>query len=442
MSASAPDLAEGVAAAGHDPGSLAPVLDWVASRLGPVRELRGLRQGDPEPRWWIYNAELARPLERWFVQRWPAASGASVSGTEALQRVLGECVERYVALSSHRLARLEVATPSEEDAALFERFPRCAADEPCAATLRAIPRGTPLSLVPMQRLSDGRPARVPAGFVHLSFRRPESEPRLLPVQISTGMAFHPELHRALWSALCEVAERDAVMLAWWSRRPARPLALEGAALPAVLAERLARIARAGLRAHLFDVTTDFRVPTVLCLLEGRARPYWIAGASCRRDPAEACAKALDETVLVREAQHRCGATRPVTSFERFEWMSDLLDHANLYAEWRDSPALRWLLDAEPRVAWPEFRDTDWWPAPGSLEELAQLAARLERMGLTPLWCDLGSEDVRALGSCVRVVVPEMVPLAVGNAARWLATPRLRAQLAPGADWNPYPQPLP
>ena len=73
--------------------------------------------------------------------------------------------------------------------------------------------------------------------------------------------------------------------------------------------------------------------------------------------------------------------------------------------------------------------------------LTQAFFTLEAMGLTPLWCDLTSDDVRPLGSCVRVVVPEMLPLAVGHAARWLATPRLQAWLGP-AGVNPYPQPLP
>jgi ribosomal protein S12 methylthiotransferase accessory factor len=426
-------------ALGHDPGALAGVLDWVDPRLGRIRSVGGLALGAPEPRWWIYTCALSRPLGRFFAGDSQTASGASTSGSEALRRALGEAVERWVGFGS--IARADLQPIAAGDNPLLASFPRCADDEPCPPAFKRIPPAQRLLHTPMRRLSDGRAVQVPAGWVHLGFRPPAGEPPIVH-PISTGLAFHLDLPAALWSGLCEVAERDAVMLAWWRRRRLARLRLEGPDLPDAVAERLRRLAVAGLRAHVFDMTSDFRVPSVFCLLQGPRRPFTIASAVVAADPAAACAKALDEAMMVRTAQVRGGADAVVASFERFDWIQTLEDHANLYAAWRDSPALAFLLNAgAPELAWPEFRDRDWWPAPRSLDDLAALARRLEGRGLTPLWCDLGPDDARPLGVCVKVVVPEMLPLAIGQRIRWLATPRLLAAGgSPGINPDPHPFP--
>lgn len=439
MSSSAAAATERAGALGHDPGALAGALDWVDPRLGRIRSVGGLALGAPEPRWWIYTCALARPLGRFFAGDEQVASGASTSGSEALRRALGEAVERWIGFGSIAGAELRPIAAGENP--LLAAFPRCADDEPCPPAFKRLPPAQPFLHTPMRRLSDGREVQVPAGWVHLGFRAPAGEPPIVH-PISTGLAFHLDLAAALWSGLCEVAERDAVMLAWWRRRRLARLRLEGPDLPDAVAERLRRLAGAGLRANLFDMTTDFRAPSVFCLLQGPARPFTITSAVVAADPAAACAKALDEAMLVRTAQVRAGAGAVVPSFERFDWVASLEDHAKLYAAWRDSPALDFLLGGDvPELAWVDFRDRDWWPTPRSLDDLAALARRLEAAGLTPLWCELGADDARGLGACVRVVVPEMQPLAIGHRIRWLATPRLLA--APGsAELNPHPHPFP
>ena len=156
----------------------------------------------------------------------------------------------------------------------------------------------------MTRLSDGECVYVPAGYVHLAFH-PQHEP-MLTTPISTGLAFDPAVETAIWRGLCEVAERDAMMLTWWQRRPApeidmRAGSCSAAGLPAALADRLDRLERVKLTARFFDITTDFNVPTVFCVLSGSAFPYRIVGACCREDLGAACIKALDEAVAVRRA---------------------------------------------------------------------------------------------------------------------------------------------
>jgi len=64
--------------------------------------------------------------------------------------------------------------------------------------------------------------------------------------------------------------------------------------------------------------------------------------------------------------------------------------------------------------------------------------------MTPLWTEITDPALAELGHVVRVVVPEMLPLAQDHRARWLGTPRLlkRAGLsrAPASAFNRYPHP--
>jgi ribosomal protein S12 methylthiotransferase accessory factor len=236
-------------------------------------------------------------------------------------------VERYSALNTHGAADGFLLTPRES--CLIERFPLCAPDEPCRPSFRGLNPNLPLTHVMARRLSDGVEVPVPAAHLHLNFWPQPPEPQITE-PLSTGLAFHPELHQSLWNGLCEVAERDALMLMWWNRRPLTELRCDTSDLPGSLATRLERLRHVGLVAHLFDMTTDYRVPTVFCVLVGERFPYFVTGAACRADPVAACTKAVDEAVSTR--QGACKRVRPeaLPSPEHHDRVCSLEDHAILY----------------------------------------------------------------------------------------------------------------
>jgi len=297
----------------------------------------------------------------------------------------------------------------------------------------------------MQQLSNGLEVYVPAGHVHLGFSPSSPEP-MVTLPISTGLAFNSELSRAIWSGLCEVAERDALMLAWWNRRSLPKIELTNTRLPELLAERLARLHCVGLAAHLFDMTTDFRVPSVLCLVTSDSYPFVVAGTACHADPVLACAKAIDEGASARFVTNGTAWSRDIPSFTDFSWVSHLEDHIMLYASWEGSPAFDFLLHSgSPALSFDKFVRTDWWPTPSSQPTLESLAGKLDELDLTVLWRDVTAPEALGLGHVVKVVVPQMVPLSQSHNARWLATARLlraaRLVDAHASDFNPYPHPF-
>lgn len=425
------------AAAGRPPAAL---LAWADDRFGPLGRLRRLRLGAPDPPWWYCGADLARaPVGNWFSPEPVASAGASLDPDEALWRALGEGVERYCALNA--VVSGEPVTLRE--AGLADRWPVCAPDEPCPPSLRALPIDTPLTHVSARRLADDREALVPAGIAHLNFQSAPTEPPVA-VPISTGLAFGRDLPGALWRGLCEVAERDAIAGMWWTGAPLPEIAADARHVPDAVAERLELVAAAGLRVRLFDMSTDFRVPAVFCVVTAERYPFLVVGAGCHADPAAACAKALDETVALRCAlRGRRDGPAPASPAE----VRQLIDHALYYAGQAGHPAFAFLLGRRgPRRSFAEFAGQDWWTAPADLPALSRFAAARERDGFTALWLDLTAPEAAGLGRVVKVIVPEMVPLSPDHAIRWLGTPRLLARAglaeASAARFNPDPHPFP
>ena len=399
----------------------------------------------PEPAFWVFAGDFARtPVGSWFGGNPTGAAGASIDAEEALVRCLGEVAERYSALTHPVEGVVQPVDP-----VTMTMFPRCAADENCSAILRgAIPEG-PVTHVTMTRLACGGSLRVPAGYVHLSTGTP-NEP-VMTTPISSGLAFDPSLTKALFRGICEVAERDALMMTWWQRRRVPEIDLGHVAgnpppdVSFALAERLARVSAVSMRPRFFDITTDFCVPTVACVLMAPSFPYLTVGAACRDSADAACAKALDEAVAVRLAMHGAEDFTP-PSLDEFSWLHELEDHAKLYAAGYLRHAFDFLLDGgQDQIRIAEVDERRKWSIPQTAEHLQGLAEDLEQSGLTVLWTDLTAPELCGQGYVVKVVIPQMIPLPQLHNVRWLGTQRLN-----GADtssrrlstsFNPYPHPF-
>lgn len=417
------------------------VLSWADSRFGPVHSVTGVKLVGPEPPWWVYTAMLGRaPVGTWYSHQRAGAAGTSIEPREARDRFLGELLERYSALNAPIESTLAVADAD----GITSRLPRCASDEPCPPTFRSIPPEMPLTHVPVQRLSNAEVLPMPAGFVHLGFW-PEAPELPVTLPISTGLAFDRSLARAIWRGLCEVAERDAMMLTWWQRRTVPEIDCSGDGVPEPLMSRLGRLASVQLEARFFDISVDFDVPTVFCVLSGPRYPRVVVGASCKSDPGAACAKAVDEAVSARVSLRGTEGFLP-PSREHFDWVTMLEHHPLLYAGGTLTHAFDFLLEApHSRVPFADFAARGWWDAPDDMAALRSFAREREQSGFTILWTEQTAPEAADYGHVVKVIVPEMVPLSQSHQARWLATPRLQgaagSPTAVSAAYNPFPHPF-
>jgi len=232
---------------------------------------------------------------------------------------------------------------------------------------------------------------------------------------------------------------------WWCRDHVSEIVVDRKA-PEFLKERMDRLRHVDLEGHLFDISTDLRVPTVFAVIRGARVPYFVVGAACHEDPATACAKALDEAVSGRVASRFKGWTGTVSSLTGFDWVQRLEHHMLLYANWRDTPGFEFLLrNANDRHPFEVFANQDWMSPPTTMTALKKLAVSLKGAGLDVLWADLTSEEAEPFGTVVKVFIPQMVPLSQDHRVRWLASPRLNRrrsnQAATGDGFNPLPHPF-
>ncbi|RMB11966.1 YcaO-like family protein [Eilatimonas milleporae] len=272
---------------------------------------------------------------------------------------------------------------------------------------------------------NGPPLLVPASLIWQG----RMEDRFMPI-VSSGTACHSDMENLLLTALFEVVERDGFMIAWSSRTRPPGIAADAAWLHEDTREIDRFCNRTGLSLMLRDLTTDLGIPTVLAMIRDMAgrRPALCIGAACRASLREAALKAAKEA-------YQCWA-----------WMAD--EHLRLkdsfeqtYARLRaklEMPLHPLLFGYPEAVAFaapllddpPFWRDTDM--AIGSngndmepAKTLHNCLAILEDRGFSAYRVQLSPPTLQAGGlSVMRVIVPGLVPLAIGDRAFCLGHPRI------------------
>jgi ribosomal protein S12 methylthiotransferase accessory factor len=223
-----------------------------------------------------------------------ALSGAGTSRERKVAHVKAYCeaLERYCNVSFDP-GRVVVATREElgEAAVDLDLFPRGSEDEYNHPRnfLVAPSNREKMRWIPGYSLVAGQPRLVPMASVYLStpFQYP-GEAFALP--ITTGCALAASYEQATIAGICEVIERDALMLTWLQQLslPRIDLSEHG---DSELAERLERVARAGFEQHFFDATSDLGVPTIYAIQTApHSRLATLVMAATRLNPLEALVK--------------------------------------------------------------------------------------------------------------------------------------------------------
>jgi YcaO-like protein with predicted kinase domain len=207
-------------------------------------------------------------LDRVGIPVWTAfrPNGQSISVTQ------GKGVDDDAAQASAVFEAVELAVAEAPHPLAFEatRAALTAAGRPTLKTRRFVQKGQseaaddePLRWVEGLNLISGEPIFVPeeiAGMAEVPNRR--------YWQRSDGLGAGSNLFEAAIHGICELIERDAMAL--WSfrgdseidEREIAPADLQSS----VVTDAEARIADAGMRLRLFDITSDIRVPSFLALL--------------------------------------------------------------------------------------------------------------------------------------------------------------------------------
>ena len=376
-----------------------------------------------------------------------SGSGTALNGEDALFRAIAEGLERYCAT---RVPEADVVWASEKElgteALSLSAFPACSereiADGKCP-----LRRADPNARIRWVRgvSLEGEMRYLPAMCVYIT--RPLVEAERFLFGISTGCAAHCDLETATLSGALEVLERDATSITWLQQLPLRQIRLDrpdevfGPLWPVLEQCPLS------VKYAFFDATTEFGIPIVYGVRSSAhdERLHTLVACSASMDAAAACRKTMLElssfAIWLRPEQQVPADIRDFAAFHHGPvWM----------AHKERAEAFSFLLKSGRNVSLAEVQErSPMTSGDDSRSALRKLAKRLLAAGLKAYVVDLGTEESHRAGlRVVRVVIPELMPLAWVQRARFLAHPRLyRAPAILGypvkqePQLNMWPQPF-
>ncbi len=362
----------------------------------------------------------------------------------ALVRSVAEAAERYANSMLNESSSWIVASQNElgDEAMDLSTLPVCSELElanPRVPLHKADP-DAPIRWVKSYSLTEDREVYVPAVLTHLFVQGTASENFVYP--ISTGVAAHADLTKAVISAICEVVERDAIALTWLARLQLPQIELDSA-VPAVHLDKFRQLNRGQMKQLFFDATTDVGIPTVYSvqLVEGHPTLSQFVSCSTGFDAYDAVAKVIRESASGRtmfEFDHQLPAD--IQDFTRLE------DGAAYMGRPEQRHHFDFLLNSPHRRRISEMNGSYPESDAGRLQWLKQ---RFSDLGYKVYISELTTDELREVGlRTVRVIIPQLMPMTPVQRARFLGHPRLY-QYPEKAGYgrltealvNPAPQPF-
>lgn len=306
-----------------------------------------------------------------------------------------------------------------------------------------------LPWIPARKLVSRESTLVPLELVHYLTR--PSDP-IMPRRTSSGCALGNAPDEAALFGALEVIERDALLLTWYTG--STPPRLDTASVECTVCREAMMLFKArGYETLCFDMTTEYRVPTVLTVLRGSAR-HCVAlfvTACAHPDPEHALRASLAEAQSLlgiaerNYARHRARYQGAGSS----TWIRSHEDQYLYYAYPEHSHVARFLTASEPCVTMADFRAA----FPPAAQEpswaLKHLVAQVQSQGDEVVACFSTPPPLEALGlHAARTFVPGLINLAFGAKPSCIPEGRIQraaARLpwvnsAPAFD-DPPPHPL-
>jgi ribosomal protein S12 methylthiotransferase accessory factor len=428
--------------------------DFVDPEFGIVGHVQELLREPGAPSFFHFGSRACNTSAFSQYRNFRDAGGASANRDTALLKAVGEAVERYcsalycsdrLTLCAYRDIQADAVRPS--DWALFSDSQYSSDGFPW----KRFQDDTLVRWCPAIDVESRRQTLVPASRVYMPYFFDEGIGEVAIDQpISTGLACHESLERALVAGACEVIERDAIMLCWLTKYV--PRRIDHKSLGEQNRDLVRRFQDAKFIVDVFAITMDHGIPVCIATIRGDipSLPGLVVAGACSLDPDEAVRKSLEElahtNLQCRLLQRRLGAL--TASSPDFPEVRDQAGHLRFYLDPRNVKCASYLFESSDKVDFREIESPKTGTPAGDLEVLCK---RITGTGNRILAVDLTTPDVQEIGLfVVRAMIPGFHPLHLGHGNRSLGGNRIRSALMrvgnrEGDQWlrvNPYPHPYP
>jgi ribosomal protein S12 methylthiotransferase accessory factor len=278
----------------------------------------------------------------------------------------------------------------------------------------------------MENLVTGEQVYAPAAAVYMPYyyyQGTGDSPVMQP--ISTGLACNAGYESAAISAICEVIERDAVMIFWQAMLPMPQIRIE--TLSDFNYEIVKRLEQNGSKVKMLDITLDHGVPTILSILTSdnhNSRPALIFAGAADPDPEKAVRKSLEELPHTRRYCSRLILYSPKfeAEFPDHRNVVDQAEHLHFYCDHDNAKYADFAFKSKKRKTFDEIAGL---LGKNKKDTLENLINAITKTGETVYMKDLTSDDIDGFGlKVVRALIPGFQRLCMGYTNRILGGKRL------------------
>ena len=439
----------------HRPSSLSEVLDTLISpHTGILKSLDLMPKDITEPKLpYVFVASLANhsflPKDKHELLK---CSGKGMDLSSARISAAGEAVERYSGTVYHPDEILYRSFADLGGTALDpKRLVLYSPDQYEGIPYTPFDASEPIGWIPAHSLVQDKPIYVPAHGTILNYTL-QHQREYLSQSTSNGLAAGGSLLSAILSASLEVIERDAFIITWHNKLPARRIPVTGHPSAEIREFEIA-YQRRGVELQLYQLPTDAPVFVFMCvsIQEKGEGPVVVVGLGCDFSAQKAARQALLEVGQVRPAcrqRLRLPKTRERLAelIAHPESVEELEDHDLLYA----APDYLHAFDFLFRQPLSEI---DWEEGNGksAAEQLQTLVGYCRQKGSDLIYCNLTPLDMEKIGLfTARAILPDFQPIHFGWKHIRMGGDRLfelpaqlgfRKTRVPLAELNTFPHPL-
>jgi ribosomal protein S12 methylthiotransferase accessory factor len=254
---------------------------------------------------------------------------------------------------------------------------------------------------------------VPSEFVYYSHTSNSfTDGRALFWSSSNGVAAHFNVKDAIKGAVCELIERDAIMI-WWLNRESPPL-IDHNVFSGRIGKMISIMEKLGYQIEILDLTLDL-FPVALAVARNRKKeyPYFFCGAACNSNFFVAAEKAILELELSIWSAFKNKTNRRI---DDPRILYEPMDHEIYYLDPCRSMELDFLFKGSVIDNLKETESGD-----------VEIGKYLKSKGFELYHKDITAKEIVELNtgiSVVRVLVPGLIPITFGFMSEPLGMSRI------------------
>jgi len=237
-----------------------------------------------------------------------------------------------------------------------------------------------------------------------AFLQPYGDEPIIGEQISTGAAFATTLDDTILRGIFEVIERDALITAYFSRNVKR-----AAITNPELDTLLPYLKRYALDVHLFDITSDFGIPTIMAMTLDRSGqgPAINIGAKTHFSAARAALGAVYESIQSRRVVRYKWDTEGKQITDQKD-MHNIVDRCYFWYPLKMIELLQWMLDLKKTVT----------PVDSPLRAVSEVISLFRDREYHVYSVNLAHPQMTRDGwHCQKVIIPELHPMWIDESLR-------------------------